>query len=80
MVDLINDNENEISEMENLVDEISRDKNLLTILDDYDESKKLQDFPGLQCDWTPNGEKMSKLFIFMMYDFGFVYVFFQQTA
>lgn len=84
IVDLINDSENEISEMENLVDEISRDKNLLTIADKYlgKVNKIYTRFSwSTVCDsdskWRENEQTV--YFHYDVHDFGFVYVFFYLT-
>jgi len=84
IVDLINDNENEISDLDILIDEIARDKNLLSIADNYlgNVSKIYTRFTwSTVCEsdtgWRENEQTID--FHYDVHDFGFVYVFFYLT-
>ena len=81
IVDLINDKAEEISELDILIDEIARDKNLLSIADNYlgKVSKIYTRFTwSTVCDsdskWRENEQTV--YFHYDVHDFGFVYVFF----
>ena len=84
IVDLISDKAEEISELEILIDEVARDKNLLSIADNYlgKVNKIYTRFTwSTVCDsdseWRENEQTV--YFHYDVHDFGFVYVFFYLT-
>lgn len=84
IVDLINDNENKISDLDTLIDEIARDKNLLSIANNYlgNVNKIYTKFTwSTVCDADSNWRKNEQTieFHYDVHDFGFVYVFFYLT-
>lgn len=84
IVDLINDNENQISDLDILIDEIARDKNLLSIANNYlgNVNKIYTKFTwSTVCDSDTNWRKNEQTieFHYDVHDFGFVYVFFYLT-
>ena len=84
IVDLINDDKKKISDLEILIDEVSRDKNILSLANNYlgNVNKIYTRFTwSTVCDsdeiWRKKEQTVD--FHYDVHDFGFVYVFFYLT-